>query len=251
LALAERAFAADPDQLRMALRVIARSDVDRARRLIEDGRPDEALGVLAEAEAASAGIPDDELVGRHIEALRATIVDTRLTERYNEAANAYNAGEVDRARELLVALRDEAPPGRHAEAVEAFLAFLDNPTAGPPPAAPLAPPHATSPADIERLNQLIAANRLDEALALLEDLRSRSGPSPPLWIDVKIDDIRRVRADNAFVEAYNRAVGQFNGGAYAAAVTTIEAALAAHPESPDAEAARELLADARAALDHP
>jgi tetratricopeptide (TPR) repeat protein len=251
LALAERAFAADPDQLQRALRVIARSDVDRARRLIEDGRPDEALGVLAEAEAASAGIPDDELIGRHIDALRATVVDARLTERYNEAANAYNAGEVDRARELLVALRDEAPPGRHAEAVESFLAFLDNPAAGPPPAAPLAPPHATSPADIERLNQLIAANRFDEALALLEDLRSRSGPSPPLWIDVKIDDIRRVRADNAFVEAYNRAVGQFNGGAYAAAVTTIEAALAAHPESPDAEAARELLADARAALGHP
>jgi tetratricopeptide (TPR) repeat protein len=248
VALAERAFAADSDQLRKALRVIARSDVDRARRLIEDGRRDEALGALAEAEAVHAGIPDDELIGRQIEALRANIVDARLTERYNEAANAYNAGEVDRARGLLLALREEAPPGRHAEAVESFLVFLDNPAAGPPPAAPLAPSHAATPADIERLNELIAVNRLDEALALLEDLRSRSGPSPPLWIDIKIDDIRRVRADNAFVEAYNRAVGQFNGGAYAAAVATLEAALAAHPESPDAEAANGLLSEARAAL---
>ncbi len=80
---------------------------------------------------------------------------------------------------------------------------------------------------------------------------SAAASSPPLWIDVKIDDIRRVRDDNRFIEAYNRAVGQFNGGAYAAAVATLEAALADHPDSPDAAAAHELLADARAALDRP
>jgi hypothetical protein len=34
-------------------------------------------------------------------------------------------------------------------------------------------------------------------------------------------------------------------------VATLEAALADHPDSPDAAAARELLADARAALDRP
>ena len=250
-ALAERAFVADPDAQRKALRMIARSDADRARRLIEEGRSEEALAALDQAEAVLAGSPDDQLVRRHIESLRSSIVDARLTERYNEAATAYNAGEVERARALLLALRDEAPPGRHAEAVDSFLAYLDDPDPGPPPPAPLAPSRAASPADIERLNELIAANRLDDALRLLEDLRTRSGPSPPLWIDVKIDDIRRVRDDNRFIEAYNRAVGQFNGGAYAAAVATIEAALADHPDSPDAAAAHELLADARAALDRP
>jgi hypothetical protein len=34
-------------------------------------------------------------------------------------------------------------------------------------------------------------------------------------------------------------------------VATLEAALADHPDSPDAAAAHELLADARAALDRP
>ena len=248
VALAESAFAADPEQLARALRIVARNDVDRARRLIEEGRRDEALGVLAEADAVRSRAGDDELVARHIESLRGSILDARLTERYNEAANAYNAGEVDRARELLLALRADAPPGRHAESAAAFLAYLDDPAAGPPPPAPAPLPQAGGPADIERLNHLTAANRLDDALALLEDLRSRSGPTPPLWIDLKIDEIRRVRADNAFIEAYNHAVAQFNGGAYAAAVATLEAALASHPEAADSMAARELLADARAAL---
>jgi tetratricopeptide (TPR) repeat protein len=54
-ALAERAFAADPDAQRKALRVIARSDADRARRLIEEGRPEEALAALDQAEAVLAG----------------------------------------------------------------------------------------------------------------------------------------------------------------------------------------------------
>ena len=250
-ALAEHAFAADPDAQRQALRVIARSDADRARRLIEGGRPEEALAALDQAEAVLAGSPDDQLVRRHIESLRSSIVDARMTERYNEAATAYNAGEVDRARALLLALRDEAPPGRHAEAARAFLDFLDDPSAGAPPPVPDAPTSAAAPGELERLNELIAANRLDDALLLLEDLRERSGVSPPLWIDVKIDDIRRVRDDNRFIEAYNRAVGQFNGGAYAAAVATLEAALTDHPDSPDAAAAHELLADARAALDRP
>jgi hypothetical protein len=189
---------------RMALRVIARSDVDRARRLIEDGRREEAQAALGQAEAALAASPDDELVRRHIEALRSSIVDARMTERYNEAANAYNAGEVDRARELLLALRDEAPPGRHAEAVASFLTYLDDPAAGPPPPAPLAPSHAARPGDIERLNELIAANRLERTAA--------GGPPRAQWrqstaLDrLKIDDIGGPR-DNRFIEAYNARSG--------------------------------------------
>jgi tetratricopeptide (TPR) repeat protein len=251
VALAEQAFASDLDGQRMALRMIVRSDVDRARRLIEDGRNEEALTALDQAEVALARLPGDDLVRRHIESLRSSIVDARLTQRYNQAVHRYNSGDVDGARELLNAMLTEVPAGRHAEAVQSFLAFLDDPAAGPPPPAPLAPSRAASPADIERLNELIATNQLDGALLLLEELRGRSGPGTTLWIDLKIEEIRRVREDNRFVEAYNRAVGQFNGGAYAAAVASLQAALAEHPEAPDAEAARALLADARAALDRP
>lgn len=251
VALAEQALAADPGTQRMALRVIVRSHVDRARRLIEDGRSDEAMAVLAQAEAILADSSDDELVRRHIDSLRSSIVDARLTQRYNEVVHSYNSGDVDGAREQLGAILAEAPPGRHAEAALAFLAFLDDPSAAAPPPAPDALISVAAPAEIERLNQLIASAQLDQALLLLEELRQRNAPAPPLWIDLKIDEIRRVREDNRFVEAYNRAVGQFNGGAYAAAVATLQAALAEHPEAPDAEGARALLADARAALDRP
>jgi tetratricopeptide (TPR) repeat protein len=250
-ALAQQAFPADPAGEQMAVRMIARSDVDRARRLIADGQSDEAMVVLARAEATLRSVPDDKRVLQQIESLRSGVVDARLTQRYNQAVHSYNAGEVERARELLDALLREAPPGRHADAAGAFLAFLDDPTALAPPPAAESPIPAASPDEVGRLNQLLASGQLDQALRLLEELRSRSGPSPPLWIDLKIDEIRAVRADNRFVEAYNRAVGQFNGGAYAAAVATLEAALAEHPGAPDADAARELLSDARAALDRP
>ena len=72
------------------------------------------------------------------------------------------------------------------------------------------------------INQLIATDRLDEAVALLQDLNRRVGGQDRDWIDVKIEEIQRAIAQNRFAASYNRAVNQFNGGAYAAAIETLE-----------------------------
>ena len=249
VALAARDFALGSPAQQMAFGVIARSDLERARKLVVDDRNQEALAALADAEAAVAGSAHDTLVSPQIDLLRSHIIEQQLTARYNEAVSAYNAGDLERARSLLSAMLGEVPAGWHANAVESFLAFLDEPASAPFPTTPEALAPGVTAAEVDRLNKVIAADRLDDALLLLEDLRERGGATRPGWIDLKMDEILAVRDHNRFVEAFNRAVGQFNDGAYAAAAATLEAALAEQPEAPDADAARELLAEARAALE--
>jgi tetratricopeptide (TPR) repeat protein len=250
VALATGAFSSEPAELRLARGIIARSDLERARRLIQDGQSGDALEALDNAEAAIAGTPDDELIRRQIAVLRSNVIEQRMTARYNEAVHAYNAGDVALARDLLFALRDEAPPGRHADAVDSFLEFIDNPEAGARP--PSADPALTeaSPGEIDRLNELISRNQLDEALIVLEDLRHRVGAGRRTWIDLKIEEIGHVRDRNRFIETFNRAVTQYNGGAYRDAIATLEALLADQPDAPDADSARDLLTEARAALEN-
>jgi tetratricopeptide (TPR) repeat protein len=96
VSLAERAFAGDPDQLRMASRVIARSDVDRARRLVEDGRYDDALAALAQAEAVHARIPDDAGAPSHRCAAVPHVEDQRMSARWRGGRGS-NEGEIEHA----------------------------------------------------------------------------------------------------------------------------------------------------------
>jgi len=132
--------------------------------------------------------------------------------------------------------------------VRSFLEFIDDPES--PDQFPPKEPRLTevSPAEIDHLNGLIASNRLDEALLVLENFKSRGAAGERSWVDVKMDEIRLIRNHNRFAEAYNTAINQYNGGAYAAAVETLETLLAGQPDSVDADKARRLLADARSRL---
>jgi predicted Zn-dependent protease len=149
---------------------------------------------------------------------------------------------------MLVALSGEELPGRHADAVRSFLEFIDNPDS-PPLYDPSGPRTSqVFPSDIDRLNTLIASGKLDEALELLETFKDRSGSDQRSWIDAKIEEIRFIRDHNRFAETYNQAIAQYNGGAYAAAVKTLETLLAEQPDAEGADKARELLAEARSRL---
>ncbi len=248
LDLASRAFVSDPSDRRMAYAMIARNDLERARQLVAEGKPDQAITVLEQADEAAVHAIDREMLDRHIATVRSNIIEQRVSSRYNEAVAAYNSGDVDRARSILEDLSDDELPGRHAEAVGSFTEFIDDPDSEPqfPPPAPL--PTEASPGEIDRLNQLIATDRLGEATALLEDLKRRVGSNDRDWIDVKIEEIQRAMAQNRFAASYNRAVNEFNGGAYAAAILTLEDLLETELDEAQADATRSLLADAKAAL---
>jgi len=248
LELASRAFGSDPTDRRMAYAVIARSDLERARQLVAEGRPERAMIALDQADQAAVNALDREMLARHIAKVRSNIIEQSVSARYNEAVAAYNGGDVDHARSILEDLSDDELPGRHAEAVRSFIDFIDDPDSEAqfPPAEPL--PTEASPGEIDRLNQLIATDRLDEAVALLHDLNQRVGGQDRDWIDAKIEEIERAIAQNRFAASYNRAVNLFNGGAYAAAIVTLEDLLETDLDALQTEAARALLADAESAL---
>ncbi len=248
LELAAHGFVSDPADQLMAHAIIARHDLDRARTLVADGRPDQGLEALEQAEQVAPEAIDAEILNRHIASVRSNIIESKVSARYNEAVAAYNGGDVDGARSILMELAEEELPGRHAQAVRSFMDFIDDPDAETqfPPPEPLLT--EASPGEIDRLNRLIATERLDEAVAMLQDLERRVGAQEGSWIDLKIREIRRAQDHNNFAQDYNRAVSQFNGGAYAAAIATLEKLLAADLETDQANAAQSLLADSYAAL---
>ena len=249
LELASRGFVSDSADRHMAYAVIARSDLERARRLVAEGEPDQAIIVLEQADQAAVNAVDREMLDRHIATVRSNIIEQKVSAQYNEAVAAYNSGDVSRARSILEELSHDELPGRHAEAVRSFTEFIDDPDSEPhfPPPVPL--PTEASRGEIDRINELIATDRLAEAVALLQDLKRRVGTDDRDWIVVKIEEIQRAKAQNEFAASYNRAVNQFNGGAYAAAIATLEDLLATELDAVQTEAARTLLADAYTALE--
>ncbi len=249
VAVAQRSFSANPSDLRTAYGIIARSDLDRARRHVADGQPDQAMEALTEAEWAASQALDREMLDRHIASTRSNIVEQRVTARYNEAVAAFNSGDVAAARTVLVELANQDLPGRHADAVDSFLAYIDNPDSGPQFPPPQQHPTEASPGEIDRLNELITLGQFDEAVEILVNLKARGAQGERSWIDVKIEEIRRAIDHNRFVETFNRAVDQFNGGAFAAAIATLEELLSTQPDAPEADRARSLLVEARQQLE--
>lgn len=246
--LTRRSFTSDPADSRLSWGIIARDDLERAREMLRLGRLDHAQEALADAELAARQTADPDLLLSRIQTVRSNIVEMRVTSRYNQAVTAFNTGDVTAARAILVDLSDEELPGRHADAVRSFVEFIDNPDSPAQFPAPDPWPTEVNRSEIDHLNDLISSNRLDEALQVLADFKRRGASGEPSWVDAKMDEIRLIVDHNRFAEVYNQAISQFNGGAYAAAVDTLEQLLADQPDAAEADAARRLLADARSRL---
>jgi tetratricopeptide (TPR) repeat protein len=248
LQLIQRSFESGSLHRSQALATVVRSDIQGARRRLGDGDPEGAESQLLAAEAVIEGAAGESGLREQIATLRAGIVEQRSTDRFNRATTLYNDGNVEGAREILVELQRVVPEGWHSDAVAGFLERIDDPDAGSAVEAPEPLLSEASPGEIDRLNELIARDEFERALELLEDLEQRVDRSDGSWIDLKIRELRAVLSYNQFVAAYNRAVDQFNGGAYSTAIETLERLLEQQPHAADADAARKLLAEARTAL---
>ncbi len=105
------AAAGDAEDRRQALAVLVALELREAQGLVNAGRGEEALGVLAGLERRVDGTEEASRIGTKSALLRTTIERNRLAERFNEAVELYNSLELDAALELLEKLLPELPEG--------------------------------------------------------------------------------------------------------------------------------------------
>jgi tetratricopeptide (TPR) repeat protein len=251
LAIVEHGFVSNTAVQRRARAEVVRNDLARARQLVAEGHSADAAQILDDAEAAVLSAVGEDLLREQIEAVRGYIRERKATARYNEAVVAYNRGDLEVARQILLELQPDLPEGRQAEAVRSLLEAVDDPERGVVAETTVTFLSGIGPDDIERFNQLIANRDLEGARQLLDQLSRRANADEREWVDARIAEIESVFAYNVFVEQFNRAVDQYNDGAFRAAITTLEQLLAAQPDASYLDEARELLDDARAALKVP
>ena len=230
--------------------LVLQNDFLRARELLRDGHPDQALARIELAELVADRASDSEFIRRGIESTRLAIAEDEAARSYDHAKELLDAGDPEGARAVLVEALAVVESGPVAAACRQLLDHIDHPIeyeATPPPAV------SESPTDeeIEELNRLLASQDLEGALDHLHDLRDRTSGPQRFWVDNKIAEIERNLLYNRYVDGYNHAVELFNEEDYAGAIDVLEGLLATLPEGPKARSVRVLLDDARAKLAEP
>ena len=249
-------FARLPDaaQRREAEKVLFNMDLRRAYELADGDRMAEASQLADALEARAAGLAD-LFPTQEITQLRQTIAAKRTAGSYDEAVALFNAGKLEEAKILFEELAADDSAPRQATARE-FLLRIEKSREGDAgrlrqtAAKPGAQRGRKKPVDDgrrEELNRLLAQNRLEEAVRLLEEMKA-SSPNDAFWIDARLKQVRHALAYNRFVDDYNEAVDLVNSGVYEKAVTLLEKLVAETPTEQDAEDVRQLLEQARARL---
>ncbi len=241
-------FGGRPAEAGQARADVVQHEIGRARNLLVQGRFRDAEEVLDRAAVLVQGAHGEGYLRGRIEGGRADIREHQATVRYTEAVMAFNRGDRDTARTILVALEPELHEGRRLDAVRALLDLIDHPERAAGAGTPITFVSGIGRTDIERLNAMIAARDLAGARQFLVELGERANLDERAWVDGRIAEIDAVFAHNRFVEMYNRAVDEFNNGAYGAAIVTLEHLLAAEPDEALAAEARALLEEARAGV---
>ncbi|MFV2071219.1 MAG: tetratricopeptide repeat protein [Thermoanaerobaculales bacterium] len=245
-ALLERAFAANPTARARGWMLLLQNDFRRIHALLSDDRIAAALDRLELAEAGVEHSSNPALLRQRVSDLRRAATDHEGAKVYDRCLELFNRGESSAAKTLLEEVLAELEDGPLALACEQLLSIIENPE--PTAEAPQGiMEHSPTPEEISFLNELLAANDLERALRYLRNIRSRSLGRQELWINAKIKEIRQTLEYNRFVEEYNLAVDLFNKKRYGETIRALEKLLASLPEGAQADAARNLLEDARTA----
>ena len=223
--------------------LVIQQDLLRARELLQDQRPTEAMKRTDLAEQIVDRSMNPGVARQNIEWTRRSIIDHQAAALFNRAQELYSVDDLDGARDLLekaLALSDD---GLVASSSRQLLDIIDHPER--PAVAPVSTfsPSPTA-SEIEELNQLIVSREFNAALEYLEAMRNRVGNERQEWLDNRIRQIRRTVDYNRYVEEYNRAIDYFNQKHFDEAVKVLEALLATLPEGRESESARALLNDA-------
>jgi len=247
LELVENSFRSRPRVRAQAWTMVLQNDFIRARELLRDGRPEEALRRIELAESIAVRGVDPEFIRQSIESLRHAVAENEASALYARAEALFAAGEPEGARTLLDLALSKINEGPVAASCRRLLDVIDHPEQYEPDRGPVI---TTSPTreEIENLNRLLVSNDLDGALEYLKGLQEHTHPSGELWLASKIREIERSIHHNHYVDTYNRAVDMYNDRDYPGAVRVLEKLLATLPEGPEADSARTLLDDSRRAM---
>lgn len=237
----------DPDDRRRLAATLVTSLANAATTALLADRPNDAEELLGAARAGLESTSSPALVAI-VERVAAALSEARLAGRYNEAASLARAGDLTGA----VALLDEIlrqDPGPNGELRSACEDLRREPTAPPPsPGSPPAPAITrVSAGEVAAVNDAIARGDLDSAISLLAELDRRLDRGEYSWIDAKLAELRRARADNRFAAAYNQAVELYNQRRYREVVALLDDLLAGNLTPSAAAQATRLRARAAAA----
>jgi len=247
LELVETSFRSRPRQQAQAWMMVLQHDFIRARELLRDGRPEEALRRIELAERIAARAVNPAFIRQSIESLQRAVAENEASALYARAEGLFAAGDLEGARTLLELALSKINDGPVAASCRRLLDVIDHPEQYEPGRGPVI---TTSPTreEIEDLNRLLASNDLDGALEYLKGLQEHTHPSGELWLGSKIREIERSIHHSHYVDTYNRAVDMYNDQDYAGAVRVLEELLATLPEGPEADSTATMLDDSRRAM---
>jgi tetratricopeptide (TPR) repeat protein len=227
--------------------MILQYDFIRSRELLRDGRPEEALLRIEQAENVAERGSNPEFIRRGITIVRHAIAEHEAAKLFDRANALFAAGDLEGARTVLEVALSEVDKGPVAASCRKLLDVIDHPEryeAGRGPVITSSPTRK----EIETLNELLAATDLEGALEYLKGLKEHSHPSGGLWLDSKIREIERTIGYNHYVETYNHAVDLYNDEDFPGAERILEELLATLPQGHRAASARALLDDTRRAM---
>ena len=245
--LVESSFRSRPRSRAQAWMMILQYDFIRSRELLRDGRPEEALLRIEQAENVAERGSNPEFIHRGITTVRHAIAEYEAAALFDRANALFATGDLEGARTMLELALSEVDSGPVAASCRHLLDVIDHPERYQSGRGPVI---TTSPTreEIQTLNELLAATDLDGALEYLKGLQEHSHPIGALWLESKIREIERTLGYNHYVETYNHAVDLYNDEDYPGAERVLEELLATLPEGPNATSARALLDDARRAM---
>lgn len=194
----------DAELIGAAEAALVQVEIDHVRRLMEEGKTEEAIDT---ANRIAREITDHDLRARVLELVSA-LTGARQTDRFlelrDQAIEASEAGDAERARELL---EQAKAISEEAEA---------------------------SSRDVVLYNEgirLANEGKLEEAAQRFEELsRTTSRPDVAERATNHATNLRRVLADRRNVALYNEAVDAFNAGRLDDAAAMLDRLLAARPE---------------------
>jgi len=245
--LVETSFRSRPRMRAQAWMMIVQLDFIRARELLRDGRPEEALRRVELAENIADRGADPAFIRRGIESVRRAVAENEASALNDRAEALFQTGDLEGARELLELALSKVDDGPVAASCRQLLDVLDHPDrykAGRGPVIRASP----TKEQIDHFNRLFAANDLSGALEYLKRLQEQSEGSGDPWLSSKISEIEGTLKYNNYIDTYNRAVDLYNDEDYPGAVRVLEELLATLQEGAQADFVRAFLDDARSEI---
>jgi hypothetical protein len=248
LVVVEDSLSSSPEVQAQGRMLLLQNDFIQAREHIRVGDLKAAEERMVLADLLARRMSADESTQRSLYNTRLSISEHKAAALYDQAELHYRDGDTQAAKKLLEEALQERFDGSVAAACRRLLDAINHPDTyqfNPVPVVESSPTEE----ELERLNRLFAANDLSSALDFLNEMRLRSVGQQQRWIMRKIDEVEKNILHNRFVDEYNRAVDLYNRRHYDAVIQIVDEMLTWLPEGPEALVSRDLLKEARAALE--